>query len=70
MAEITKPSLIQQFMVFVEDYTPIKPVRGVSTDQMGNYLRGMVWGGLFGLTQKQVGLLIAVGLLYALLLAR
>jgi hypothetical protein len=70
MAVITRPTLIQQFMVFVEDLTPIKPVRGVSPDTMGNYLRGMVWGGLFGLTQKQVAVLIGVGLLYALLLAR
>ena len=63
---IRESSPIVQFMTLVEDYTPIKPVAG-----KGNTFEdSMFYAGLFGLKQSQVFLLVALGLLYALLVVK
>ncbi|MCX6767312.1 MAG: hypothetical protein NTY90_01085 [Candidatus Micrarchaeota archaeon] len=63
---IRESSPIVQFMTLVEDYTPIKPVTG-----KGNTFEdSMFYAGLFGLKQGQVFLLVALGLLYALLVVK
>ncbi len=56
-------SLPVQFMTLVEDFTPIKPVRG----ELNSFEDGMFRVGLFGLSQRQIFLLITVGLMFALL---
>lgn len=61
--KLHESSLIVQFMSLVEDFTPIKPVRG----ELNSFEDSMFRVGLFGFSQRQIYLMIAVGLVYALL---
>jgi len=60
---VKSSSPIVQFMTLVEDYTPIKPVAG----KANTFEDSMFYAGLFGLKQEHVFLLVALGLLYALM---
>ena len=55
-------SPILQFASLVEDFTPIKPVRG----DLNSFEDGMFRVGLFGFTQRQVFFIISIGLVYTL----
>ncbi|MBU1198033.1 hypothetical protein KJ765_06015 [Candidatus Micrarchaeota archaeon] len=55
-------SWIVQFMSLLEDFTPIKPVRG----DLNSFEDAMFRVGVFGLSQRQTFLLITIGLVYAL----
>ncbi len=62
--KMKSPSLIVTLMTFLEDFTPIKPVRDPN---LNSFEDGMFRAGLFGLNQRQIFILIVVGLAYALL---
>ncbi|MFH1199543.1 MAG: hypothetical protein V1708_00590 [Candidatus Micrarchaeota archaeon] len=62
--KVRKPSLIVSFMTLLEDYTPIKAVRDPN---LNSFEDGMFRVGLFGLNQRQIFILVTVGLAYALL---
>jgi hypothetical protein len=62
--KLKKPGLIVSLMTILEDYTPIKPVRDPN---LNSFEDGMFRAGLFGLSQRQIFMLIVVGLAYALL---
>ncbi|MFH1106714.1 MAG: hypothetical protein V1787_02360 [Candidatus Micrarchaeota archaeon] len=61
---IRNSSWIVQAMSLVEDFTPIKPVMGANVNSFED---GMMRATLFGLNQRQVFLLIIIGLVYALM---
>ncbi len=62
-------SLIVQGMALLEEITPIKPVKGRSGIEVTAYEDGMGGrGSMMGLSQRQVFVLLAIGLSYALLL--
>lgn len=62
--KMKSPSLIVTFMTFLEDYTPIKAVRDPN---LNSFEDAMFRAGLFGLNQRQIFILVVVGLAYALL---
>ena len=63
---VKESSAIVQFMTLVEDFTPFKPIYG-----KGNtFEEGMFLVGMFGVKHEHVLLLVALGLGYALLIAR
>ena len=66
---LEQPTLIQQLMVFVEDFTPIKPLRGISNDQLKNFTEGMHESNLWGIPQDVVFACAGLGLTYAFLVS-